>query len=59
VPTSTWPAWPSAPPPTSVEDLQAAAATIAASLQISANICEDDCDVSAGITSAIDDKLNP
>ena len=46
-------------PPTSVSELQEFAQTIVDTLLISANICEPDCDVDAGITAAIDAKLNP
>ena len=46
-------------PPTSVSELQEFAQTIVDTLLISANICETDCDVGAGITAAIDAKLNP
>ena len=46
-------------PPTSVSDLQEFAQTIVDTLLISANICETECDVGAGITAAIDAKLNP
>ena len=46
-------------PPTSVQELQEFAQTIVDTLLISANICEPDCDVDAGITAAIDAKLNP
>jgi len=45
-------------PPASVSELQATSQVIVDTLLISANICEDDCDVSAGIQAAIDAKLN-
>ena len=44
-------------PPASVEELQATSLVIVNNLLISANICEDPCDVSAGIQAAIDAKL--
>ena len=46
-------------PPASVSGLQAAAETIVGTLLISSNICEPECDVAAGIATAIDVKLNP
>ena len=44
-------------PVTSLQELQDAAASIVATLLISANICEDTCDINAGIQAAIDAKL--
>ncbi|MDP7396265.1 MAG: collagen-like protein [Lentisphaeria bacterium] len=44
-------------PPASVEELQATSLVIVNNLLVSANICEDPCDVSAGIQAAIDAKL--
>jgi len=46
-------------PPTNIPELQEFSQTIVDTLLISANICETDCDVAAGITAAIDAKLNP
>ena len=46
-------------PATSLQQLQDTAASIVATLLISANICEDTCDINAGIQAAIDAKLNP
>jgi hypothetical protein len=46
-------------PPTNIPELQAFSQTIVDTLLISANICEPDCDVGAGITAAINAKLNP
>jgi hypothetical protein len=47
-------------PPTNVPELQECAQTIVDNLLISANICApDNCDIAAGITAAIDAKLNP
>jgi len=45
-------------PPASVSALEATSQVIVDSLLISANICEDPCDISAGIQAAIDAKLN-
>ncbi len=45
--------------PTNVPELQAFAQTIVDTLLISANICETECDVAAGIAADIDAKLNP
>jgi len=44
-------------PPTTIVDLQDSSQVIVDTLLISANICEADCDVSAGIQAAIDAKL--
>jgi hypothetical protein len=46
-------------PPTNVPELQEFSQVIVDTLLISTNICEDDCDVAAGITAAIDAKVNP
>ena len=45
-------------PPTNFADLQDSSQVIVDTLLISANICEDDCDVNAGIQAAIDAKLS-
>ena len=45
--------------PSSVAEIQAAALVIVDTLLISTNICEDPCDIGAGIQAAIDAKLNP
>jgi hypothetical protein len=45
-------------PPASVSDLQSAATTIVDTLMISSNICEPECDLAAGIETAINAKLN-
>mgnify|MGYP001987966756 CR=1 FL=1 len=46
--------------PTNISELQEFAQTIVDNLLISANICDsDNCDVAAGITAAINAKLNP
>ncbi len=46
-------------PATSLQQLQDTAESVVATLLISANVCEDTCDVNAGIQAAIDAKLNP
>ncbi len=46
-------------PPASVSELTATAGVIVNNLLISANICEDPCDINAGIQAALDAKLNP
>ena len=43
-------------PPSTVQDLADCAAVIVNSLQISANICETDCDISSEIDAALADK---
>jgi hypothetical protein len=43
--------------PSSVSELQTTSQVIVDTLLISTNICEDPCDVSAGIQDAIDAKL--
>ena len=45
-------------PPASVVELQTTSQVIVNTLLISANICEDPCDISAGIQAAIDAKLS-
>ncbi len=45
--------------PTSFAETQAAAATIVASLEISANICEETCDIGSEIDTLINAKMNP
>jgi hypothetical protein len=45
--------------PTSFVETQAAATTIVASLEISANICEDTCDIGSEIDAIINAKMNP
>ncbi len=45
-------------PPTSVSALQATSQVVVDTLLISTNICEADCDISAGIQAAIDAKLS-
>ena len=45
--------------PTSFAETQAAAATIVASLEISANICEGACDIGSEIDAIINAKMNP
>ena len=45
--------------PTSFAETQAAAATIVASLEISANICEGACDIGSEIDALINAKMNP
>ena len=44
--------------PTSFAEIQAAALVIVDTLLMSTNICEDPCDIGAGIQAAIDAKLN-
>ncbi len=44
--------------PTTVQELTDAATTIVNSLMISTNVCEETCDLAAGIQTAIDTKLN-
>ena len=46
-------------PATSLQQLQDTAQSVVDTLLISANICEENCDVAAEINSAIDTKLNP
>ena len=44
-------------PPASISELTATAEVIVNNLLISANICEDPCDINAGIQAALDAKL--
>ncbi|MFM1548575.1 MAG: hypothetical protein ACKJSG_04180, partial [Lentisphaeria bacterium] len=44
--------------PTNIPELREFAQAIVDNLLISANICEDECDVAAGIDAAIDAKVN-
>ena len=46
-------------PATDIQELRDTAATVVETMLISANICEEGCDVAAEIDTAIDTKLNP